>query len=245
MTPIFIVSFNRYTFLKKMMDRLLEMGQRIVVVDNGSTYEPLLRYYDEIGNVVELIRLGQNHGYAVMKRLFKDPEFSEKYELRSKDFMYSDDDVVPIEECPSDFSEKFARVLRKYTKAAKVGFGLKYDDLPESFSSRANVMRVQESYQMEKIHDSEIGLDLYISPIDTTLALGRAGVEPGWTKHAFRTGFPYLARHLPWYIDSENLSEEDRFYMSAARPKDTHFPHRWGLEHMLKPEDVSKLLRPI
>jgi hypothetical protein len=237
MTPIFIVSFNRLTFLRKMVTRLLEMGQqRIIIVDNGSTYEPLLQYYEEIYKEIELLRMGRNYGYAVMKRIFRDPAFNRNYQLNQENFIYSDDDIVPIEECPSDFIEKFNAVLAKYNRAAKVGFGLKINDIPDSFKCKSNVVKVMETYcrEEEKIHDDQIGIDLYPVPIDTTLACGRAGVEPGWTMHALRMGFPYLARHLPWYINSESLSEEDQYYMKVAGIKDTHFPHRWGLEHMLK-----------
>jgi hypothetical protein len=35
---------------------------------------------------------------------------------------------------------------------------------------------------------------------------------------ALRTGFPYVARHLPWYADSAHLGDEDRYYRAHADP---------------------------
>ena len=35
---------------------------------------------------------------------------------------------------------------------------------------------------------------------------------------SLRTGPPFVARHLPWYIDPLNLSDEDRYYREHADP---------------------------
>ena len=55
---------------------------------------------------------------------------------------------------------------------------------------------------------------LYASSIDTTFAVYRPQKE--WKNKSFykaiRTGYPYEARHLPWYKDLFDLSEEDKFY---------------------------------
>ena len=30
----------------------------------------------------------------------------------------------------------------------------------------------------------------------------------------YRTSTPYLIRHLPWYVNSENMSEEEQYYVN-------------------------------
>jgi hypothetical protein len=35
---------------------------------------------------------------------------------------------------------------------------------------------------------------------------------------ALRTGSPYLARHLPWYVDSSRPTDEDRYYRDHLDP---------------------------
>ena len=38
----------------------------------------------------------------------------------------------------------------------------------------------------------------------------------------FRMGFPYSVRHLPWYVDSGNPSEEERYYIGHLKTS-THW----------------------
>jgi hypothetical protein len=54
----------------------------------------------------------------------------------------------------------------------------------------------------------------YRAPIDTTFALYRPGLGHG--PHHLRTAPPYEARHLPWYQNSQALTEEDRYYAEHA-----------------------------
>jgi hypothetical protein len=214
-----------------MINRLIELKQeKIVIIDNGSTYEPLLQYYREIEGLFEIMHMHMNHGHSVMTRLFRDDfNFRRKYRLDEINYIYSDCDIVPEEECPKDFIEKFHAVLQKY-KVNKVGFGIKIDDLPESFEARDRLIKWESQFWRNKIHDEELGLDLYPAAIDTTFACRRAGTIPRWTGNAFRTGPPYVARHLPWYIDSKNLSEEDRYYSRTTLDVETHFPGRYFSE---------------
>jgi hypothetical protein len=230
--PIFIISFNRYTALKKLIDRLTEMKQeRIVVIDNQSTYEPLLQYYhQEIGKQFDLILMPKNYGHDVWKIIFKDMTFIMKYRLNLDPFIYTDCDVVPSEECPLDFAQRFNEILARYSSVAKVGFSLRIDDLPDSFEAKQRLIRWESQFWKNKIYDHQIKIDLYPAPIDTTFACCRPNISPGWTRHSVRTGSPYLARHLPWYIDSGNLSEEDRYYIRTAKESETHFPGRYFKE---------------
>ena len=54
---------------------------------------------------------------------------------------------------------------------------------------------------------------LFRADVDTTFALNRART-PGFEGLAARTGWPYVARHLPWYADSANPTDEARYYRS-------------------------------
>jgi hypothetical protein len=218
--------------LKRLIDRLLEMGQeRIIIIDNGSNYDPLLNYYQEIGNSFEILRMEKNHGYKVFTNLCRDPQFFTRYKLDQENFMYTDCDIVPCEECLPDFVDKWNDILGRYPDIKKVGFGLKIDDLPDSFEAKERLIRWESQFWIDKIHDDETGIDLYPAAIDTGFAMRRANTIPGWTNLSFRTGFPYVARHLPWYIDNNNLSEENQNYIRTASEFDTHFPGRYYKEH--------------
>ena len=48
--PIFVISYNRLTCLKLLVDYLCKHGyvKNIVIIDNASTYAPLLEYLDSV-----------------------------------------------------------------------------------------------------------------------------------------------------------------------------------------------------
>jgi hypothetical protein len=63
----------------------------------------------------------------------------------------------------------------------------------------------------------------------------RPSAEPLLDK-AIRTGFPYVARHEPWYSNAWRPSREDRYYRAHARPDVTS----WDLPEL--PERIQTLV---
>ncbi len=58
---------------------------------------------------------------------------------------------------------------------------------------------------------------LYWAPIATTFALYRPRakrIHGNYYIEMYRTGYPYMAVHLPWYMDSKNPDEESIYYMN-------------------------------
>ena len=78
---IFLVSHDRPSYLKKVVNRLVSMGQdRIVIIDNRSTYEPLLEYYKEISGTFDIIYMEENYRARVsLSKVYS--EFKDKYGL--------------------------------------------------------------------------------------------------------------------------------------------------------------------
>lgn len=203
--PVYIISFNRLSYLESLVNWLEKSGcQNIHIVDNASTYPPLLDYLARTKHTVH--RMEKNYGHTV---LFDAPEFKDIVD--NQYFVLSDPDVLPTDECPADFMRFLSGVLERFPKATKAGFGLKFDDLPDSYALKETVVKWESAFYEKAIKG--ISPALYKAPIDTTFALYRPRKE--WKKgfaEAIRTGFPYQARHLPWYKDLNNLTEEDRFY---------------------------------
>lgn len=201
--PIFIISFNRLSYISNIIHRLKEMGYtNIKIIDNGSTYKPLLEYYKNID--CEVFMLDGNYGHMAF---WKCTEF-EKY--RNDLYVVTDPDISPIEECPNDFLKVFYSYLKRYPRINKVGFSLKIDDIPEDAPLHDDVLRWERAYNKFKIPF----LNAYTADIDTTLALYLPD-SLNKSRHfitAIRTGKPYQARHLPWYKRKEDITEEDIFY---------------------------------
>ena len=59
-----IINFNRLTLPVAMADWLADHGCEPIIVDNGSDYPPLLRYYAE--HPSRVLRLEANYGHTVI-----------------------------------------------------------------------------------------------------------------------------------------------------------------------------------
>lgn len=207
--PIIIISFNQLNYLKQLITFLKKHNySNIVIIDNNSTYKPLLDYFDEIESSVTLHRLNENLGHLVF---WKKKELFDKY---SKGYyVITDADIVPIENCPEDFVLYFKKLLNKNFQVTKVGFSLKIDDIPDTNINKQKVIDWESRFWNNQNKDGD-----FISEIDTTFALYRPRYlyEGSGFFNAVRTALPYVARHGGWYLDIDNLSEEQAYYFSIC-----------------------------
>ena len=208
-TPVIITSFNQLEYLEKLIDFLLARGfSNVVIIDNNSTYKPLLDYLDSIQNKVKIHRLKKNYGHLVFwKRYDLFVKYGKGY------YVVTDPDIVPLESCPEDFMVKFQSILLQNKKRMKVGFGLQIDDIPLSNPNREKVISWESKFWKTKVSDGVFDAD-----IDTTFALYKPFYHRKNKKFktALRTDYPYVAIHGGWYIDVNNLSEEQAFYFETA-----------------------------
>jgi len=203
--PILIISFNQLFYLKQLIDFLSKHNfKNIIIIDNNSTYEPLLEYFDKIESEVTIHRLKGNYGHLVF---WKVKELYEKY---SKGYyVVTDADINPIAECPEDFLIYFKKILDKDLKITKVGFSLKIDDIPTTNINREKILKWESRFWENCTSEGD-----YIAGIDTTFALYRPNYNHD--KKTFirgrRTKYPYTAKHGGWYVDNDRLTEEQKFY---------------------------------
>lgn len=151
--PIFINSRDRLGVTKKLIDWLLAAGYRkLIVLDNASTYPPLLEYYSalERDSRIKIIRLGKNLGFKALwlSGILEQLKISTPY-------IYTDPDVLPIEDCPKDFVKRFMQILNSNHELRKVGLGLVYDDI--TFFGKDAAQAVQRNFY----EGTQIGDDVY------------------------------------------------------------------------------------
>lgn len=203
-TPIIINNFNRLRYLQRLLAALSARAyENVYVIDNSSTYEPLLRYYRDSG--LRVFYLDANVGYLALWTTPVGANFVDCH------YVYTDVDIEPTPECPDDFIARFRDVLSRYPDVGKVGFGLQTDDLPSSYDLRDQVVEHERGLLTDPVEPG-----LYRAPIDTTFALYRPGAEGGAWVPGIRTDRPYLARHLPWYTDSSHPDNEEAYFRATA-----------------------------
>jgi hypothetical protein len=214
--PVVINSFNRLGSLRRLVGWLLRAGHaRVVVVDNASSYPPLLRYLAELeerGHAT-VVRLDANLGHLAVWRC----GLLERLGIASE-YVYTDPDVVPAEFCPPDLVARLQTVLADNPDVAVAGVGLRLDDLPDAYGHKALVLAWERQFWR-----APAAPGLFHAPIDTTFALYRPGSGHALGSPAVRTGWPHLAAHEGWYLDHAAPSEEDLFYRAAAVPGTTHW----------------------
>lgn len=203
--PIIINCFNRLSCLKQLINFLEKKNIKnpIILLDNKSTYEPLLEYYKSLP--YEVIYLNDNLGHEALWISGLIHKFNKNY------FVLTDPDVVPIDECPANFMEYFLEVLLAHPEFKKVGFSLKIDDLPDHFPHKQSVIEWEKQFWQTKV-----GPNLWKSQIDTTFALFHPSHHGAWG-WAIRTDYPYTARHTTWYLDPANLPDDERYYLNCKK----------------------------
>ncbi len=224
--PIYIISFNRLSYVKQTVEWLKKYGYtNIIIIDNKSDYQPLLDYYGECN--CHVIRMNKNYGHLVFK---KHPKF---FFVRNFCFyVLTDPDLTPVIECPSDFIEQFLKIFTMNVNYSKVGFSLKIDDLPDSYYLKDEVL-VWESRFYKDLIDTE-PVDLYNANIDTTFAVNSPDIFVSYIDRykGVRVGFPYQVRHLPWY--GEKPSEELDHYLKSVRKDVSNWNGNISKERMQK-----------
>jgi hypothetical protein len=207
--PILIINFNQLKYLKKLIDFLVKNEcKNIIIIDNNSTYLPLLNYYETINRFVNIIKMKTNQGHRVF---WKNKDL---YELYGKGYyVITDSDIEPEMNCPKDFLLYFKKILDKNKNVTKVGFSLNISDIPESNKLKSKIIKWEK-----KFGDCQDENGNYVSVIDTTFALYRPinQFNINYFYEAVRTKSPYIAKHGGWYINYENLSEEQDYYLKTA-----------------------------
>ena len=182
--PVIINNYNRLDCLLKLLDWLERAGMKnIFIIDNASDYPPLLNFYNNTSYTI--FRLDSNKGHFSLWETIIFSRFSDNY------YIYTDPDIIPVEECPLDAVKYFEDILKLHKEIDKIGFGLKIDDLPDYYPLKQKVLEWEKQFWRKQVKPN-----LYDAMIDTTFALYRPNVAGGVTVKAFRTGGKYMARHI-------------------------------------------------
>lgn len=200
--PVFIVNRNRVSSTRKLVDWLLVNGTHtITILDNGSTYPPLIEYYKCLPHSVRLLQHGNEGPMGFW--------FRRLHERQNEPYILTDSDCVPADVCPKNLVEKLFDLLCWFPGCGKVGAGLRTDNLHQNLANRNWVIEWESQWRRRRATP-----DAFYAKVDTTFAM-----YPPFGKFCIhdsnvRTDAPYLVEHWPWYFDSNDLPEEERYYWS-------------------------------
>jgi hypothetical protein len=117
--PIFIICWNQYTYVKSIVEQLQKYPNiKIYIIDNKSTYKPLVDYLKIIDgkNGIEVLYQPENYGHKVYER----PDI---YERGGDMYIVTDPDLRLNTKMPANFREIMAKISEAH-KANKVGLAL-------------------------------------------------------------------------------------------------------------------------
>jgi hypothetical protein len=203
----FIIFRDRVTYARQCAASLAAAGLDVCLVDCGSTWPEAVQWADDMeaaGGLV-LRRGGGRHP--------RDLWAWEPFRQACGDGRYivTDPDVVPSDDCPGDWVDRLHDALDASGKP-KAGLGLRLDRIPGHYQRREKVLSWEAQFWERPLDDGT-----FDAIIDTTLALYRPLAESSaFHLEAVRTGPPYLADHLAWYEDFEDLPPDLEHYHEHA-----------------------------
>ena len=212
--PIIILNKDRFEPLKELVGSLQVRGYtNISVIDNKSTYEPLLNWYSRVASTITIFRnevdatLYDNstfHRLAVVLNVSPFKEIMEGY------YIHTDSDVVLDDTVPHDFVEHMLEVSNEYPDVDKIGLGLRLNDIPDTPYGRG-IVEYEKPYWDKRLAHQKY--EIYDAPVDTTFALYRPGKPTLLGPNSIRMCGDYMIRHLPWYYDINNLPLDELHYI--------------------------------
>ena len=207
--PIFINNRDHIGCLKNLLDWLLGAGYRkIFVLDQESTYPPLLEFYDSLAKDqrVNILKMG-NLGFQSiwLSKILEDLDIRTPY-------VYTDSDVIPTRKV--NIVQELLRTLKQNRLAKKVGAKLIVDHI--TCQNADYYKEIQASYYQES---RRISAHEFFMPNDTTFSIYRNVRHYNCVFSIVRTDLEI--RHLPWYYDSNNLPEDEKYYVEHANKSST------------------------
>lgn len=216
---LFIISFNRLFVLDKCLKSYLNYFsiEDIFIIDKGSDYKPLLDYYEEMIlkgiNVVysDKMLFGADGPGGLNDLYIEIDKFKSGY-----DFYAVTDPDIDLEGCEDDLLEVYSSILESNPNIDIVGPMLRIDDIPDFYPARewCYTRHVQQFWYKHPNQIFVMNKNIYyqFAKIDSTFGLLRRDTKFQRLLQGKRVYHPYEARHLDWYIDPENMSDDQIYY---------------------------------
>jgi len=197
--PIFIISYNQYTFVKSMVEQLLNYSSNIYIIDNKSTYPPLVNYLKSIEDKVNILYMDKNYGHTVYMR-------DEIIKLCGDKYIITDPDLLLNPNLPQNFIDILSELSDQY-EINRIGFALDITNnintnliLGNSYNNK-NVIEWESQFWENRINNSNY--ELYNAAIDTTFVLINKKYNYQYT--GIRVAGNFTCTHIPWLNNYDTI----------------------------------------
>lgn len=189
--PLVIINFDQLTLTKQLIDEIVrkQLNVEIHIIDNMSTYEPLLDYYGQMvrlaPGLLSIHRLDRNYGHTAM---WSCPGIKDHILGSHTHYILTDPDL-DIRNVPRDVIEVSFEEMGKHS-ASVVGLSL---DITR-YKPEMGIF----DYQKEKAWwSTRLNERCFQALVDTTWGL-RTRDAYNFSGTHIRLDSPYTAIHVPW-----------------------------------------------
>lgn len=216
--PIFIIVHNQYEFLKKAVEsyeKYIKTPIEIIFHNVCSTYFETINYLNtkqSEGYIVYYSEVNNHHTVinSIKDYISKNPDC---------EYIVMTDADIELNNVNGDILEFYINLLHKLNKLS-VGPMLKIDDIPDEYYNKKVAIYGHTIGFWSKPQKTILFKNKEYKYIecatDTTFQLFSAKNIPKQFPHvnSIRTLEPYDARHLDWYINPNNLSPCQLYYLN-------------------------------
>lgn len=222
--PVFIITRDRVSCLKQCLEGYKKLGDvEIVIHDNNSTYPPMVEYLKELetqGIKVYYHPVTTNDFNDISQEVANT--IKDWYKTNDSPYYIVTDPDIELENPSPELLEFYIDVMKQHNPTV-VGCMLRIDDLPDHFVIRDEMVKSHMIQFWGEHRNNYIfehnGIKCQRCAIDTTFGLYKKEFEFKRLNHGIRVYEPYMARHLDWYLDTNNLSEEQQYYIDHCNKK--------------------------
>lgn len=219
--------------LKKSMESYhdcIKIPFEIVICDQGTTFPPTQEFLNKLESEgIKVYRWPVGFNDSERTNLMRndrkiEADIQNYFENHPKsNYVVTDPDIM-LDNVNGDILDVYAYLLEKIPQINTAGTMLRIDDIPDHYPLKNHMIFHSLN---TKYHSTEVNIIQYkdrdikyiFAPIHTTFGMYRKETLWGgkiYSKKAVRVLAPYSAKHLDWYVDMENLSDDQIYYIKHA-----------------------------
>ncbi len=217
--PIFIIVHDRVMVLKRCVASIVNQITtpiEIIFHNVASTFPECLEYLKEMEEMGYRVYHSKVNNH---KSVISTINTYLKQHPKCLYYVLTDPDIE-LDNVSGDILDFYIWLNRKYGNDLVVGPMLRIDDIPNYYPKKKLAIQKHMAQFWHKkpqpITWKGKQYNIQHSPIDTTFQLAHRSSIIKFPRLGIRCYTPYSARHLDWYIDPNNMTDDQKYYSKNA-----------------------------